>query len=385
MSAWRLTCCVCDHASAPRPLAALCPACGAPQLVRYDRPHDAPGLPKRWTARPPGMWRYRELLPLAPEETPISLGEGGTPLLALPRTSRETGLRLWLKEEGGNPTGSFKDRGMSAAVTRATLDGAESFVLPSAGNAGVALAAYAARADRPATVFIPEDTPPAVATRCRVYGADVRPVAGLISDCGARAAEFARETGAFDLSTLREPFRIEGKKTMGLEILEALDWRPPDAVVYPTGGGTGLIGTWKALEEAADLGWIGEVTTRMYAVQAEGCAPVVRAWEAGETKATAWTDARTAAWGLRVPSARGDALMLRALRDSGGAGVRVSDDEMRTSAEQLAALDGVAPGIEGGAVVAGMRRLLARGELEPGDTVVLFNTGNLSNYGWYTI
>lgn len=384
MSAWRLACSACDDVSGPRLLAALCPECGEPQLVRYDRPHDAAGLRERWRARAPGMWRYRELLPLGAEEEPVSLGEGGTPLLELPRTSLDTGLRLWLKEEGGNPTGSFKDRGMSAAVTRATLDGAESFVLPSAGNAGVALAAYAARAGRTATIFIPEDTPPAVTARCRVYGADVRLVPGLISDCGARAAEFARETNAFDLSTLREPFRIEGKKTMGLEILEALDWRPPDAVVYPTGGGTGLIGTWKALEEAAELDWIDDVGTRMYAVQAEGCAPVVRAWEAGASRAEAWTDARTAAWGLRVPSARGDALMLRALRDSGGGGVRVSDDEMRASAEQLAAVDGVAPGIEGGAVLAGMRRLLARGDLEPGDTVVLFNTGNLSNYGWYT-
>lgn len=385
MSDWRLACSACDHASGPRPLAALCPGCGEPQLVRYDRPHDAAGLRERWRTRAPGMWRYRELLPLGPEETPVSLGEGGTPLLELPRTSVDTGLRLWLKEEGGNPTGSFKDRGMSAAVTRATLDGAESFVLPSAGNAGVALAAYAARAGRTATIFIPEDTPPAVTTRCRVYGADVRLVPGLISDCGARAAEFARETNAFDLSTLREPFRIEGKKTMGLEILEALDWRPPDAVVYPTGGGTGLIGTWKALEEAAELGWIDGVHTRMYAVQAEGCAPVVRAWESGKGRAEAWTDARTAAWGLRVPSARGDALMLRALRDSGGGGVRVADDEMWSAVEQLAATEGLVPGIEGGAVLAGMRRLLARGDLEPGDTVVLFNTGNLSNYGWYTI
>lgn len=383
MSAWRLACSACDHTSGPRPLAALCPACGAPQLVRYDRPPEAGDLPERWRARAPGMWRYRELLPIDPDETPVSLGEGGTPLLELPRTSLDTGLRLWLKEEGGNPTGSFKDRGMSAAVTRAVLDGAESFVLPSAGNAGVALAAYAARAGRPATIFIPDDTPPAVTARCRVYGADVRQVPGLISDCGARAAEFARETGAFDLSTLREPFRIEGKKTMGLEILEALDWRPPDAIVYPTGGGTGLIGTWKALKEAAGLGWIGEPSTRMYAVQAEGCAPVVRAWEAREEKAAAWVDARTDAWGLRVPSARGDALMLRTLRESGGAGVRVSDEEMRSAAAQLGAADGVAPGIEGGAVLAGMRRLLERGDLLPEDTVVLFNTGNLSNYGWY--
>jgi len=236
VTAWHLACSACDHASSPRPLAALCPACGAPQLVRYAFPDRAAQIPARWRERAPGMWRYRELLPIADDETPVSLGEGGTPLIELVRTGERLGLRLLLKEEGGNPTGSFKDRGMSAAVTRATHDGATSFVLPSAGNAGVALAAYAARAGRPATVFIPEDTPAAVVARCRIYGADVRTVSGLISDCGTRAAEEARRTGAFDLSTLREPFRVEGKKTMGLEILEALDWRPPDAVVYPAGG-----------------------------------------------------------------------------------------------------------------------------------------------------
>lgn len=387
MTGWRLACSACAHRSPPRPLAALCPVCGAPQLVRYDMPADADGLPERWSLRDAGtagMWRYRELLPVAPDECPVSLGEGGTPLLALPRTGERLGLDLRLKDEGGNPTGSFKDRGMAAAVTRAMYDGASALVLPSAGNAGVALAAYAARAGLPATIFVPDDTPDAVAARCRTYGADLRPVPGLISDCGARAAEFAAETGAFDLSTLREPYRIEGKKTMGLEILEALGWRGPDAVVYPTGGGTGLIGTWKALTEAAELGWIPAPNSRMYAVQAEGCAPVVRAWEEGASQAEPWQDARTEAWGLRVPAARGDALMLRALRDSGGGAVRVSDEEMRTAASDAARLDGTALGIEGGAVLAGARRLVQRGDLVEGETVVLFNTGNLANYGWYT-
>lgn len=389
---WSLACSSCDHRSGPRPLAALCPSCGEPQLVRYElRPPDAGTLRRVWHGRPatepggrPGMWRYRELLPIGLDETPVSLGEGGTPLLSLPRTGERLGLRLWLKDEGGNPTGSFKDRGMSAAVTRAVLDGATSFVLPSAGNAGVALAAYAARSGVPATVFIPEDTPPAVAARCRAYGVDLRTVPGLISDCGARAAELAAESGAFDLSTLREPYRIEGKKTMGLEILEALEWRAPDAVVYPTGGGTGLIGTWKALTEAASFGLIDAPRTRMYAVQAEGCAPVVRAWEAGERRARPWRDAHTEAWGLRVPSARGDSLMLRALRESGGGAVRVEDREMRSAAERLARTDGTAVSIEGGAVLAGAQRLRERGDLSAGETVVLFNTGNLANYGWYT-
>lgn len=384
MTKWTITCSACDHRSEPSPLDALCPACGAPQLARYEPPDEAGDLRERWRGRPAGMWRYRELLPLRDGEEPVSLGEGGTPLLELPRTSDRLGVRCVLKEEGGNPTGSFKDRGMAAAVTRAAHDGARAFVLPSAGNAGVALAAYAARAGLPATVFIPEDTPAAVAARCAAYGADLRRVPGLISDCGRRAAALAESSGAFDLSTLREPYRIEGKKTMGLEILEALDWRPPDAVVYPTGGGTGLIGTWKALLEATELGWIAAPSTRMYAVQAEGCAPVVRAWQAGDRRAEFWQDASTAAWGLRVPSARGDALMLAALRDSGGGGVAVSDAAMCEAAARLGRDDGAAVGIEGGAVAAGVERLVERGDLRPGDTVVLFNTGNLANYGWYT-
>lgn len=384
MTKWTIACSACEHRAESAPLDALCPSCGAPQLARYEPPDQAGNLRERWRARPADMWRYRELLPLRDGEEPVSLGEGGTPLLELPRTSERLGVRCVLKDEGGNPTGSFKDRGMAAAVTRAAHDGAPAFVLPSAGNAGVALAAYAARAGLPATVFIPEDTPDAVAARCAAYGADLRRVPGLISDCGRRAAAFAETSGAFDLSTLREPYRIEGKKTMGLEILEALDWSPPDAVVYPTGGGTGLIGTWKALQEAAALGWIAAPSTRMYAVQAEGCAPVVRAWRAGARHAEPWQDASTTAWGLRVPSARGDALMLSALRDSGGGGVAVSDAAMCEAAARLGRDDGAAVGIEGGAVAAGVERLVERGDLRPGDTVVLFNTGNLANYGWYT-
>lgn len=384
MTKWTIACSACNHRSEPAPLDALCPSCGAPQLARYEPLEQAGDLRERWHGRPAGMWRYRELLPLREGEEPVSLGEGGTPLLELPRTSDRLGVRCLLKEEGGNPTGSFKDRGMAAAVTRAAQDGARAFVLPSAGNAGVALAAYAARAGLPATVFIPEDTPPAVAARCAAYGTDLRRVPGLISDCGRRAASLAKSSGAFDLSTLREPYRIEGKKTMGLEILEALDWRPPDAVVYPTGGGTGLIGTWKALLETTELGWIEAPSTRMYAVQAEGCAPVVRAWQAGNRHAEFWQDASTAAWGLRVPAARGDALMLSALRDSGGGGVAVSDAAMCEAAARLGRDDGAAVGIEGGAVAAGVERLVERGDLRPGDTVVLFNTGNLANYGWYT-
>jgi len=330
------------------------------------------------------MWRYRELLPLLPGEAPVSLGEGATPLVRLQNAGESLDLNLLLKDEGGNPTGSFKDRGLSAALTRAVHDGATSFVLPSAGNAGVALAAYAARAGVDATIFIPQDTPSAVFERCRVYGAEVVAVDGLISDCGARAAAHAAETGAFDMATLREPYRIEGKKTMGLEILADLGWRAPDAVIYPAGGGTGLIGIWKAIQEAYALNLIEKPATRMYAVQAAGCAPIVRAWERGSRKAEAWKNAETEAWGLRVPSARGDALMLSALRDSNGGAVKVDDGAMRAAARNTGASDGLAIGIEGGATVAAASVLRERDELAPGETVVLFNTGNLTNYGWYT-
>jgi threonine synthase len=330
------------------------------------------------------MWRFRELLPVLPGEAPVSLGEGGTPLIRLEKAGEEVSLSLLLKDEGGNPTGSFKDRGLSVAVTRAVHDGASSFVLPSAGNAGVALAAYAARAGVTATIFMPEDTPTAVFERCRVYGADVVAVAGLISDCGIRAATHAEETGAFDMATLREPYRIEGKKTMGLEILADLGWRAPDAIIYPAGGGTGLIGTWKAIQEARELNMIERPMTRMYVVQAAGCAPIVRAWESGADKAEAWLNADTEAWGLRVPTARGDALMLSILRESKGGAVAVEDREMRTAASNLAASDGLAIGIEGGATMAAAAALRDRGDLAPGETVVLFNTGNLTNYGWYT-
>ncbi len=386
MTSFRLECGACARTSDPTPLATLCPDCGSPQLVRYAIVEDGAKEDLRdvWAGRSDRMWRYRELLPLLPGEAPVSLGEGATPLVHLERTGETLGLNLLIKDEGGNPTGSFKDRGLSAAVTRAVHDGASGFVLPSAGNAGVALAAYAARAGVVATIFIPQDTPAAVFERCRVYGADVIAVDGLISECGVRAAAHAAETGAFDLATLREPYRIEGKKTMGLEILADLGWRAPDAIIYPAGGGTGLIGTWKAIQEAQALNLIEEPRTRMYAVQASGCAPIVRAWESGSTRAEPWLKAETEAWGLRVPTARGDSLMLSALRESNGGAVRIEDKEMRAAARRLSESDGLAIGIEGGATVAAASVLRDSGDLLPGETVVLFNTGNLANYGWYT-
>ncbi len=285
-------------------------------------------------------------------------------------SGEELGLRLLMKDEGRNPTGSFKDRGLAAAVTRAAHDGAREFVIPSAGNAGAALAAYAARAGVTARIYLPEDTPIGVEVRCRAFGAEITEVDGLITDCGALAAEDASRSGAFDLSTLREPYRIEGKKTMALEILEALDWQPPDAVVYPTGGGTGLVGTWKALEELAEIGLITNPKTRLYAVQSEGCAPIVRAWQSGQQAAEPWKDAHTEAWGLRVPRARGDRLMLRAIGDTGGGAIAVSDDRMERETARLQRIEGVNACIEGGAVLAAARALRAAGQLGEGEQVL---------------
>lgn len=378
---FRLECGACGSDNGFEPLATLCPECGSPQLVRYSDPEFPGGeLARRWADRPRGMWRFREIMPLVEEEQPVSLGEGDTPLLPLPSIGEELGLRLLVKDEGQNPTGSFKDRGISAAVTRAVHDGVEEFVIPSAGNAGAALAAYAARAGIPARLYIPSDTPAGVEVRCRAFGAEVTMVDGLITDCGALAAEDAARTGAFDLSTLREPYRIEGKKTMALEILEALGWRAPDAVVYPTGGGTGLIGTWKALNELANIGVVADARTRLYAVQGEGCAPIVRAWSAGEHRAEDWENSSTEAWGLRVPRARGDFLILRALRETDGGAVAVSDRAMLEDAAVLQRREGVNACIEGGAVLAATRTLKAQNEIRDGETVVLFNTGNLQNY-----
>ncbi len=372
----KLSCGACGRLEEAAPGVTVCPACGKPLLARYGTDGvDGEELRTRWARRSGGMWRFRELLPLREDEDPVTLGEGGTPLVPLPDLGDELGLRLAVKDEGRNPTGSFKDRGLSAAVTRAARDGAGGFVIPSAGNAGAALSAYAARAGLPATVFLPTDTPEGVRRRCRRLGAEVVEVDGLITECGERASRHAEETGAFDVSTLREPYRLEGKKTMMLEIAEALGWRPPDAVVYPTGGGTGLIATWKVLGELAALGILAP-RTRLYAVQSEGCAPVVRAWRAGADEADPWSDARTDAWGLRVPAALGDFLILRALRESGGGAVAVADREMEEGARALGEREGISASIEGGATLAAARRLATDGALGAGETVVLFNTAH---------
>jgi threonine synthase len=322
------------------------------------------------------MWRYREWLPLASDESPVSLGEGGTPLLETKRLSANGRTqRLLVKDESVNPTGSFKARGLAAAVTRATYAGATSFVVPTAGNAGIALAAYAAWAGVRARVYAPKSTPAPILMQIRSFGAELELLEGHIGDCGKAARAWAAEHGAVDVSTLREPYRIEGKKTLGLEIAEQLHWTLPDAIVYPTGGGTGLIGMWKVFKELRDAGWIDARLPRMYAVQSTGCAPVVEAFERGADRCTAWPDPRTVAAGLRVPGPLGDRLILSALRESGGGAVAVPDDAITVAAEELMHNEGIDAAPEGGAALSGANELISRGTIRETDTVVLFNTG----------
>ncbi|HEX4574235.1 MAG TPA: threonine synthase [Gemmatimonadales bacterium] len=371
---WSLVCSACRTPSSADGLRAVC-QCGAPYLVHYAaRPSpEARSLlrERRWT-----MWRYREWLPLAPGEAPVTLGEGGTPLLAVPRVGERHGFRdLRLKDESTNPTGSFKARGLAAAVTRGVAAGARAFVVPTAGNAGVALAAYAARAGVRARVYAPASTPPTILSQIRRFGGELQVLDGHIGDCGAAARAYAAETGALDVSTLREPYRIEGKKTLGLELAEQLGWTLPDAVVYPTGGGTGLIGMWRAFTELAAAGWVRGKLPRMYSVQATGCAPVVQAFESGAAACAPWPEPRTVAAGLRVPSPLGGRLMLTALRESGGAAVAVTDAELAAGADELQTLEGIDASPEGGATLAGALALKASGALQPEEQVVLFNTG----------
>ena len=373
---------VCSRCGAARGLGEphnLCD-CGAPLSTRYDLAAAARALPRSALAgRPWDLWRYRELLPVQRAAHRVGLGEGMTPLLELPRlAARVGGRRLLLKDESQNPTNSFKARGMAVAVSRALELGLQHLAIPSAGNAGTALAAYAARAGLRATVFMPRDTPRVFADECVAQGAEVVLVDGLIDDCGRRVAEGKRARGWFDVSTLKDPSRLEGKKTLGYELAEQLDWRLPDVIVYPTGGGTGLVGMWKAFGELQELGWVGARRPRMWSVQASGCAPIVRAFAAGEEKATPWQDAHTFALGLRVPVAVADFWMLRALRESGGTAIAVSEDEIARAGRELAQQEGVFACPEGAAAWAALSRPEAAAALGDAETIVLFNTG-----GWY--
>lgn len=362
-------------------LIGLSPA-GKPLFARYDL--DA--IRSRFTRdavapRRSDLWRYAEVLPVRDPAAQVALGEGWTPLLDAPRTAARLGVeRLWIKDEGQNPTGSFKDRGLCLAVSRALELGAEELAIPSAGNAGSAAAAYGAAAGLPVHVVVPTDTPAPILEEIRALGADLQLLDGLISDCGKVVKKGVEEHGWFDLSTLKEPYRVEGKKTMGYELVEQLGGRLPGAIVYPTGGGTGLIGMWKAFNEMERLGWIGSERPKMFSVQAAGCAPMVRAWEAGEEHAETWQGAATYASGLRVPGAVGDFLILRALRESGGGAVAVPDHEMAEWVARVGADTGVFAAPEGGATAAAVPLLMERGLITPDDEVVLFNTGSGLKY-----
>jgi threonine synthase len=356
----------------------LCTACSGTLYVRYDLSvaagcvqRDAMGTSaqdKRWT----GMWRYRQVLP---DVEPVTLGEGWTPMLPSRRHNR-----VWLKEEGANPTGSFKARGLGLAVTMARHYGLKKLAAPTAGNAGGALAAYAAAAGIEAHIFMPKDTPKANQVECRAFGAHVTLVDGLISDCGRMIAERKAAEGWFDISTLKEPFRVEGKKTMGYELVEQLGWEYPDAVFYPTGGGVGMIGMWKAFEEMEQLGWVTGKRPKMIAVQSSGCAPVVQAFERGEAVSQMWRDAHTFASGLRVPKPFGDAIILEIVRASGGTAVALSDDSIFASLKDWAQHEGLLLSPEGAAATAAYDHLISTGFLTANDRVVLFNTGSGNKY-----
>lgn len=356
---------------------------GHPLLTRYDIPAIGRAVtPEMITRRPRGMWRWRELLPLDLDLEPVSLGEGDTPLLPAPRLAAELGLeRLWIKDESLQPTGSFKARGLSAAVTMGVALGARAFIVPSAGNAGGALAAYAARAGVPAHVFVPVDTPVVNQREVLLYGGNLVRIEGLIDDCGAAVAERKAELDAFDVSTLKEPYRLEGKKTLGLEIAEQLGWRVPDVIVYPTGGGTGLLGMRKAFDELAELGWIDPTKRpRFVCVQPTGCAPIVRAFSRGEARAERWSAASTRAYGLRVPRAIGDALILQTLRDTRGTAVSIEDARLLEDVTRLGALEGTNACPEGGACVSAIAQLRTQGWISPTDEVLFVNTGAGTKY-----
>ena len=357
----------------------LCTVCNSPLLARYDLSLAKQTLTlESLRARPQTLWRYQEVLPGA--ET-VSLGEGMTPLIHAEGLGRDMGLnRLYIKDEGLNPTGSFKARGLSAAVSMAAALGARTIALPTAGNAGGAAAAYAAKANLPCVIAMPVDTPAANILESRAFGADVRLIDGLISDCGKFIADNKTEQGWFEVSTLKEPYRIEGKKTMGYELWEGFEGRLPDVIVYPTGGGVGLIGMWKAFEEMETMGWIGKERPRMVVAQAADCAPVVKAFEDHSDHTEFWKDARTIASGLRVPKALGDFLILKSVYDSHGEAVAATDGEMMTACRDMAALEGIFAAPEGGAGLVAVKKLVDGGKIQADETVVVFNTGSGYKY-----
>src|SRR5215831_20371294 len=375
----RLECSACGLEHEWSRLQNLCRSCNRPLLAMLDLAAAKRTMTREaLLTRDKSLWRYREVLPLPSDVEPVSLGEGGTPLLRAERVGND--VELWIKDESINPTQSFKARGMSVAVSMAKYLGATKLAVPSAGNAGGALAAYAARAGVEAHVFMPCDTPRANVIECRELGAHVTLIYGLITDCGAEIAQRKTAEGWFDMSTLKEPYRIEGKKTLGYELAEQLNWQLPDVIVYPAGGGTGLIGMWKAFDEMEALGWIGKTRPRMFAVQAAGCAPIVRAFEAGAKTAPQFENAHTIASGLRVPKAIGDFLMLKILRESNGGAIAVDDEQMIRVAREVGANEGLFICPEGAACFAALRSLRLAGTIASGERVVVFNTGSGIKY-----
>jgi threonine synthase len=382
MHVTKLECSSCRREYEARKVHNVCTECGKPLFVRYDLKRIGKFLTRQALyARRADLWRYREVLPVRREDNIITLGEGWTPLHHAKHLGEMLGMtELYVKDESLNPTQSFKARGMAVAVSMAKELGLKKLAAPSAGNAAGALAAYCACAGIQAYIFMPRDTPRANVIECEVAGANVTLIDGLITDCGAEVARRKESEGWFDVSTLKEPYRVEGKKTLGYEIAEQSAWTLPDVIVYPTGGGTGLVGMWKAFDEMQELGWIGDKRPRMISVQAEGCAPIVRAFEKGERNAEEFPNAATLASGLRVPKAIGDFLILDAIRESGGAAITVTDEELIAGARELARREGIFAAPEGGACVPALRKLIERGKVQVGERVVLFNTGSGIKY-----
>lgn len=379
---YSLVCPECHKTFNPARVQTYCTDCQSPLLAQYALEHLRKTISREeMRSRPHGMWRWHELLPVNDARYRISLGEGDTPLLELPHISASLGTHhLLLKDESLNPTGTFKARGMASAVSRAVELGTSEFVIPTAGNAGGALAFYAGRAGCQAHVYMPQDTPAPIQYEVRISGADLHLVDGLINDAARLASRDAAQHGWFDMSTFKEPYRVEGKKIMGYEIAETLGWTLPDVILYPTGGGTGLVGMWKAFDEMQTLGWIDAKRPRMVSVQAEGCAPVVRAFRVGAERIEPWQHAETVAAGLRVPSVFADRLVLRCLRQSSGCAISVTDEEILSSQRELACSEGILSAPEGAAPLAALYKLIENGWCKVDETIVLFNTGTGLKY-----
>ena len=378
-----LVCSSCNLIFNPKQVQTYCPDCQAPLLAKYDLVSAKKHLDRdEIKRRLPGMWRWKELLPVYDPEKIIYLGEGDTPLLPLKRLGKRIGLdNLYVKDESLNPTGSFKARGLAAAISKAKELGITKVIIPTAGNAGGAMAAYAARGGLEAYIFMPKDTPIANIEESRIAGATVILINGLISEAAGMAGDKARSDGWFDVSTFKEPYRAEGKKIMGYELAEAFNWKLPDVIIYPTGGGTGLVGMWKAFSELEALGWLeNKHRPRMVAVQAEGCAPVIKAFESNSPFCDFWLNAHTIASGLRVPKSFADQIILHDLKESNGNAVAVSDEAIITAQKKLASMEGIFAAPEGAATLAGLEKLIAQGWIKPEEKIVLFNTGTGLKY-----